>query len=309
MSQADSDSGSPPIPTPPGSPQSTASNRSRHCTISRRSRSHTSDQGRRLTILEGELRQSNLARDRFVRDRDHLDLQVRQLRSDVRDMEVFQHGQRDQIARLVAEISTFAYDASDDPKGLRAQVLQLRSERNDFERHTISAREGLHHAEADRDRLRQEATQAGGEIRDLQEQVRVLERETDDARSESATALASYNQISSSLTHPQPDHGGGSPLGGSTCLAQTNRDRVLADFALARATLTQVTSDRDRAFTQLAQLTEDRDRALADRDMALHHRDLAIAERDQVHLDLYTEAARAAQLDNDLEVVRLELQG
>ncbi|OWY93869.1 hypothetical protein PHMEG_00036574, partial [Phytophthora megakarya] len=216
-----------------------------------RSRSHASDPGRRLAALEGELRQSNLARDRLVQDRDHLDLQVRQLRPDIRVMEAFQHGQRDEITRLEAEISNLASDADVDPEGLRTQVLQLRSERNNFERHAISTREDLHHAEADRDRLRQEATQAGDESRDLQEQVRGLECETDDARSESATALASYNRISSNLTHPQSDRGGRSSLGSSTRLAQADRYRALADLTLARETLTQVTSDRDRAFTQI----------------------------------------------------------
>ncbi|OWZ06399.1 hypothetical protein PHMEG_00021353, partial [Phytophthora megakarya] len=136
----------------------------------------------------GELRQSNLARDRLVRDGDHLDRQVRQLRSDIRDMEEFQHGQGDEITRLEAVISTLTHDAGDDPEVLRAQVLQLRTERNDFERHTISAREDLHHAEADRDRLRQEAIQADDEIRDLQEQVRVSER--DQVRLDLCTARA-----------------------------------------------------------------------------------------------------------------------
>ncbi|OWZ08873.1 hypothetical protein PHMEG_00018518 [Phytophthora megakarya] len=218
-------------------------------------------------------------------------------------MEVFQRDQRDEITRLEAEISTLTHDAGDDPDGLHAQVLQLRTERNDFERRTISAREDLNHAEADRDRLRLEATQAGDEIRGLQEQVCVLERATDDARSESATALASYNRISSQLPLPQQDHGGESSLGQSNRLAQADRNRALADLALARATLTQVTSDRDRAFKQLAQTTEDRDRALVDCDTALQHRDQTIAERDQVRLDLYTEAARAAQLDDDLGVL------
>ncbi|OWZ04488.1 hypothetical protein PHMEG_00023605 [Phytophthora megakarya] len=224
-------------------------------------------------------------------------------------MEVSQRGQRDEITRLETEISTITHDAGDGPDGLRAQVLQLRTERNAFERHTILAREDLHQADADRDRLHQEATQAGDEIRDLQEQVRVLERATDDARSESATALASYKRISSHLTQPQLDHEGGSPLGGSTPLAQADRDRAMADLALARAILTQVTSERDRAFKQLTQFTEDRDRALLDRDTALQYRDQTIAERDQVRLDLYTEATRAAQLDDDLGVIRLELKG
>ncbi|OWZ02054.1 hypothetical protein PHMEG_00026452, partial [Phytophthora megakarya] len=265
----------------------------------------TTDRDRRLATLESELRQSNLTRDRLVRDRDHLDLQVHQLRSNIRDMEAFQHGQRDEITRLETEISTLTHDIGDDPENLRTQVLQLRAERNDFERQTISAREELHNAETDRDRL--EAIQAGDKIRDLQEQVRGLERETDDARSESATDLASYNRISSSLTRTQPDHWRDPSLGSTTRLAQVHRDRALADLALARATLTQVTSDRDRAFKQLAQTTEDRDRALVDRDSALRLRDQAIAERDHVRLDLFTETARTAQLDDDLEVVRLGL--
>ncbi|OWZ13376.1 hypothetical protein PHMEG_00013309, partial [Phytophthora megakarya] len=88
-----------------------------------RSRSHTSDQGRRLVTLEGELCQSNLARDRVVRDRDDLDQQVRRLRSELRDMEVFQHDQRDEIIRLEAEISSLTHDAGDVPEGLRTQVL------------------------------------------------------------------------------------------------------------------------------------------------------------------------------------------
>ncbi|OWZ00727.1 hypothetical protein PHMEG_00028022 [Phytophthora megakarya] len=94
-------------------------------------------------------------------------------------METFQHGQRDEIPRLKAEISTLTHAIGDDPEHLHTQVLQLRSERNDFERQTISAREDLHNAETDRDRLRLEAIQAGDEIRDLQAQVRSLERETD----------------------------------------------------------------------------------------------------------------------------------
>ncbi|OWY95660.1 hypothetical protein PHMEG_00034276 [Phytophthora megakarya] len=92
-------------------------------------------------------------------------------------MEVFQHGQREEIARIEAEISTFAHDVSDDPEGLRAQVLQLRTKRNAFECHAISARKDLHHAEADRDRLSQEATQAGDEIRDLRFGARDRRRE------------------------------------------------------------------------------------------------------------------------------------
>ncbi|OWY98939.1 hypothetical protein PHMEG_00030157 [Phytophthora megakarya] len=302
MSQSGSNSDSPPIPTPPDSPQSTASHQSRHSTISRRSQSHTSDRDRRLATLENELRQSNLTRDRLVRDRDHLDLQVHQLRSNVRDMEVFQHGQRDEITRLETEISTLTHAMGDDPDDLHAQVLQLRTERNDFELHAISAREVLHNAETDRDRLRLEAVQAGDEIRDLQAQISNLERETDDARSESATALASYNRISSSLTRSPSDHGRDPSPSRSTRLIQTQRDRALADLALARANLTQVTSDRDRAFKQLAQATEDRDRALSDRDSA------PVTARDQARLDLLTETARTAQLDDDLEVVRLELQ-
>ncbi|OWZ00440.1 hypothetical protein PHMEG_00028368 [Phytophthora megakarya] len=122
-------------------------------------------------------------------------------------MEVFQHGQRDEITRLETEISTLTHAMGDDPDDLHAQVLQLRTERNDFERHAISAREDLHNAETDRDRLRLEAVQAGDEIRDLQAQISNLERETDDARSESATALASYNRISSSLTRSPSDRG------------------------------------------------------------------------------------------------------
>ncbi|OWY92186.1 hypothetical protein PHMEG_00038915 [Phytophthora megakarya] len=196
----------------------------------------------------------------------------------------------------------------DDPDDLHAQVLQLRTERNDFERHAISAREDLHHAETDRDRLRLEAVQAGDEIRDLQAQIISLERETDDARSESATALASYNRISSSLTRSPSDRGRDPSPSRSARLAQTQRDRALANLALARANLTQDTSDRDRAFKQLARATEDRDRALSDRDSALSLRDLAVTARDQARLDLLTETARTAQLDDDLEVVRLELQ-
>ncbi|OWZ08631.1 LOW QUALITY PROTEIN: hypothetical protein PHMEG_00018790 [Phytophthora megakarya] len=272
------------------------------------SHSHTTDRDRRLATLESELRQSNLTRDRLVRDRDHLDLQVHQLRSYIRDMEAFQHGQRDEITRLETEISTLTDNIGDFPENLHTQVLQPRAERNDFERQTISAREDLHNAETDRDRLRLEVIQAGDEIRDLQEQVRGLELETDDARSESATGLASYNRIFSSLTRTQPDHGRDPSLGSPTRLAQPHRDRALADLALARATLTQVTFDRDRAFNQLAQTTEDRDRALVDRDSALRLRDQAVAERDQVRLDLFTETASTVQLDDDLEVVRLELQ-
>ncbi|OWZ17319.1 hypothetical protein PHMEG_0008755 [Phytophthora megakarya] len=214
MSKSGSDPGSPPISTPPDSPLSTGSHRSRQSNISRRSRSHASDQSRRLVALEIELRQGNLARYRLIQDRDILDLQVRQLRSDIRDMEAFQHGQREEITHLEVEISNLAHDADEDPDGLRTQVLQLRTERNDFERHAISARQDLHHAEADRDRLRQEAAQAGEEIRILQEQVRGLEREADDARSESATVLASYTRISTSLAHPQPDNDGKSPSSG-----------------------------------------------------------------------------------------------
>ncbi|OWY96319.1 hypothetical protein PHMEG_00033440, partial [Phytophthora megakarya] len=149
-------------------------------------------------------------------------------------------------------------DIGDDPANLHTQVLQLRAERNDFEHQTISTREDLRNAVTDRDRLRLEASQAGDVIRDLQEHVRGLERETDDARSESATALASYNRISSSLTRTQPDHGRDPSLGSTTRLVQAHRDHALADLALARETLTQVTFDRDRAFKQLAQTTEDR---------------------------------------------------
>ncbi|OWY96580.1 hypothetical protein PHMEG_00033122 [Phytophthora megakarya] len=308
MSQTGSDPRRPPIPTPPDSPQSTTSHQSRHSTISRRSHSHTSDRDRRLTTLESELRQSNLTRDRLVRDRDHLDLQVHQLRSNIRDMEAFQHGQRNEITRLETEISTLTHAMGDDPEDLHTQELQLRTERNDFERHAIPAREDFHNAEADRDRLRLEAVQDGDEIRDLQAQICSLERETDDARSESATALASYNRISSSLTRAQPDRGRDPSPSSSTRLIQAHRDRALADLALAQANLTQVTSDRDRSFKQLAQATEDRERALVDRDSALRLRDHAVAERDQVRLDLLTETARTAQLDDDLEVVRQELQ-
>ncbi|OWZ06458.1 Lipid binding protein, partial [Phytophthora megakarya] len=225
------------IPTPPDLPQSTASDRPRHSTISRRSHSHTTERDRRVATLESVLHQNKRARDRLVRDGDYLDLQVRQLRCDIQAMEVLQRGLQDEITRLETEISTLAHDAGNDHDSLRAQVLQLRTERNDFERHTISARQDLHHTEADRNRLRQEATQAGDEIWDLQEQVSVLERATDDARSESTTALASYNRISSRLTQPQPDHGGESVLGGSTRQALADRDRGLADLALARATL------------------------------------------------------------------------
>ncbi|OWZ08201.1 hypothetical protein PHMEG_00019298 [Phytophthora megakarya] len=286
MRQSGSDPGSPPIPSPPDSPQSTGSNRSSQSTISRHSRSHTSDQGRRLATLEAELRRSSLARDRLVRDRDHLDLQVRQLRSDIRDMEVFQHGQRDEITRLEAEISNLAHDADDDPEVLRTHVLQLRTERNDFDRHAISAREDLHHAEGDR--FRQDAS-----FGNCRSRFAVWRRR----QVRSATALASYNRISTSLAHQQPDRGGRSPLGGSACLAQADRDRALANLALVRATLTQVTSHRDLAFTQIAQVTEDRD--LADRGTALQLWDQAIAERDQVRMDLLSEAARVAQLDDD----------
>ncbi|OWZ05676.1 hypothetical protein PHMEG_00022192 [Phytophthora megakarya] len=207
MSQTGSNSGTPPIPTPPDSPQSTASYQSRHSTISRRSHSHTSDRDRRLVTLENELRQSNPTRDRLVRDRDHLVLQVHQPRSNIRDMEAFQHGQRDEITRLEMEISTLPHAMGDDRDDLHAQVLRLRTESNDVERHAISAREDLHNAETDRDLLRLEAVQAGDKIRDLQAQISNLERETDDARSESATALASYKRISSSLTRSPSDHG------------------------------------------------------------------------------------------------------
>ncbi|OWY91889.1 Zinc ion binding protein [Phytophthora megakarya] len=223
-------------------------------------------------------------------------------------MEVFQHGQRDEITRLETEISTLTHAMGDDPDDLHAQVLQLRTERNDFERHAISAREDLHNAETDRDRLRLEAVQDGDEIRDLQAQISSLERKTDDARSESATALASYNRISSSLTRSPSDRGRDPSPSRSARLVQTQRDRALADLAFAQANLTQVTSDRDRAFKQLARATEDRDRALSDRDSALRLRDLAVTARDQARLDLLTETARTAQLDDDLEVVRLELQ-
>ncbi|OWY94926.1 hypothetical protein PHMEG_00035208 [Phytophthora megakarya] len=250
MSQTGSDSGSPPIPTPPDSPQSTASHQSRHSTISRRSHSHTSDRDRRLATLENELRQSSLTRDRLVRERDHLDLQVHQLRSNIRDMEVFQHGQRDDITRLETEIWTLTHAMGDDPEDLHTQVLQLRTERNDFERNAISAREDLHNAETDLDRLRLEAIQAGDEIRDLQAQISNLEREPDDAR--------------------------------------------VAPLVLSRVSVIAP--------------TEDRDRALSDRDSALRLRDHAVAARDQVHLDLLTETTRTAQLDDDLEVVRQELQ-
>ncbi|OWY98678.1 hypothetical protein PHMEG_00030499, partial [Phytophthora megakarya] len=164
----------------------------------------TSDRDRRFATLESELCQSNLTRDRLVRDRDHLDLQVHQLRSNIRDMEAFQHGQRNEITRLETEISNLTHAIGDDPGDPHTQVLQLRTERNDFERHTISAREDLHNAETDRDRLRLEAVQAGDEIRDLQAQIRSLERDTDDARSESAAALASYNRISSSPIQLHP---------------------------------------------------------------------------------------------------------
>ncbi|OWY99353.1 hypothetical protein PHMEG_00029651, partial [Phytophthora megakarya] len=300
MSQTGSDPGTPPIPTPPDS-QSIASHQSRHSTISGCSHSHTSDRDRRLVTLESELGQSNLPRDCLVRDRDHLDLQVHQLRSNIRGMEVFQHGQRDEITRLEAEISTLTHAMGDDPEDLHTQVLQLRTERNDFERHTISTIEDLHNAETDRDRLRLEAVQAGDEIRDLQAQIRSLERETDDVRSESATLLASYNRNSSSLTRAQPDRGRDPSPSSSTRLIQAHRDRALADLALAQANLTQATSDRDRAFKQLAQATEDRDRALVDRDSALRLRDHAVAERDQVRLDLLTETARTAELNDDLE--------
>ncbi|OWY93493.1 hypothetical protein PHMEG_00037101 [Phytophthora megakarya] len=284
------------------------SHKSRHSTISRCSHSHTSDRDRRLATLESELRQTNLTRDRLVRDQDHLDLQVHQPRSNIRDMEGFQHGQRDEITRLETEIPTLTHDIGDDPANLHTQVLQPRAERNDFERQIISAREDLRNAMTDRDRLRLEASHTGDVIRDLQEQVRGLERETDDARSESATALASYNQISSSLTRTQPYHGRDPSLSSTTRLAQAHRNRALADLALARATLTQITSDRDRAFKQLAQTTEDQDRALVDRDSALRLRDQAIAERDHVSLDLFTETARTAQTDDDLEVVRVKLR-
>ncbi|OWZ06321.1 hypothetical protein PHMEG_00021433 [Phytophthora megakarya] len=213
---------------------STGNHRSRHSNISRSSHSHTSDPDRRLAALEAELRQGNLARDHLVRVRDHLDLQVRQLRAAIRSMETFQHGQRDEISRLAAEITHLACDAEDDPDGLRTQVHQLRAERNDFERRVGSTREDLCVAEEERDRLCQEAVQTGDAIRDLQDQVRDL-----DARFESATTLASYNRAA--------------------------RDRALADLSVS-STLTQVTSDRNRAFTQLAQAGEDPDRALADRD-------------------------------------------
>ncbi|OWY97480.1 hypothetical protein PHMEG_00031975, partial [Phytophthora megakarya] len=218
--------------------------------------------------------------------RDHLDLQVHQLRSNIRDMEVFQHGQRDEITRPETEISSLTHAIGNDPENLHTQVLQLRTERNDFERQTISAHEDLHYTESDRDRLRLEAIQAGDEIRDLQAQIRGLERKTDDAKSESATALASYNRISSSLALTQPDHGRDLSSRSSARLAQTHRDSALADLVLAQATLTQVSSDRDRAFKQLAQTTEDRDRALVDRDSA----------------------PASAILDDDLEVVRQELR-
>ncbi|OWZ16435.1 hypothetical protein PHMEG_0009772 [Phytophthora megakarya] len=189
-------------------------------------------------------------------------------------MEGFLLGQRDEITRLEGEISTLTHDAGDDPEGLRAQILQLRTERNDFERHTVSTREDLLYTEADLDRLHREAAHSSDEIGDMQEHVRVFEHENNDARSESTTALASYDRNSSSLTNPQPDRGG-SPLGGMTRLVQAHQDHVLADFALTRATLPHVTSDRDRALRQLAQTTEDRDRALVDRDWALQLRNQA----------------------------------
>ncbi|OWZ10787.1 hypothetical protein PHMEG_00016294 [Phytophthora megakarya] len=53
-------------------------------------------------------------------------------------MEAFQHYvQRDEITRLETETSTLTHDISDDPENLHTQVLQLRAERNDFERQTI----------------------------------------------------------------------------------------------------------------------------------------------------------------------------
>ncbi|OWZ14268.1 hypothetical protein PHMEG_00012279 [Phytophthora megakarya] len=296
MRQQGSDSASTPVPTPSDSPMSTGNHRSRHSNISRSSHSHTSDPDRRLAALEAELRQGNLARDHLVRVRDHLDLQVRQLRAAIRSMETFQHGQRDEISRLAAEITHLACDAEDDPDGLRTQVHQLRAEGNDFERRVGPTREDLYVAEEEHDRLCQEAVQTGDAIRDLQDQVRDLDRERDDARFESATTLASYNRVSTDLSRLQPDRRVRSPLGDSARLVQAARDRTLADLGRVSATLTQVTSDRNRAFTRLAQAGEDPDRALADRATALHSRDQVIVDRDQPRLDLLTEAARVAQL-------------
>ncbi|KAL3656664.1 hypothetical protein V7S43_018443 [Phytophthora oleae] len=193
-------------------------------------------------------------------------------------MKQFQRGQRDEISRLEAEIADQSHDAIADPyprvvQDLQDQVRQLQAERDDLGRRLVRMQADLDRAIADGDRLEREMFQAGSEIHNPQQEIRNRDRDLAVARSESGSALASYDRMSAELTLIRTDESSARAPGSGSGLLQAEHDRTLADLARSRAELTLAMSERDRALLQLNRFGIDRDQAFVDRDHARSEQD------------------------------------